>query len=131
MSGESDPAADTRDPKLREVRYCHTPSFVEVLRQLRASLLVSTYQAGKLATISAAEDSLRFSFHNLDQAMGIAVGPKRLAVGPKGQIWFFESNPQIAPSLMPAGEVDACCLARAAHVTGNFHCHKMAWGRVR
>lgn len=114
--------------KLREVRYRHSVSFVHVLRELSATLLVSTYQAGKVGAISAGENGLRFSFHNFDQAMGLAVSPKQLAVGAKGQIWFLEANPEIAPTLEPAGTFDTSYLARSAHVTGGIHCHEMAWG---
>ncbi len=59
---------------LREVRYRHSPSFVDVLRERNCSLLVSTYQAGKLVTIGVVDERLHFSFHNFDQAMGIAIG---------------------------------------------------------
>jgi uncharacterized protein (TIGR03032 family) len=128
MDRMSEPAPERADPNLREVRYRHSLSFVDVLRELRATLLVSTYQAGKLGAISAGENALRFSFLNFDQAMGVAVRPDRLAVGAKGQIWLFDSNPQIAPTLAPAGQYDACYLARSARVTGGIHCHEMAWG---
>jgi hypothetical protein len=55
MSDANDTASDKPEPKLREVRYRHSFSFVDVLRQLGATLLVSTYQAGKLGAISAGE----------------------------------------------------------------------------
>jgi uncharacterized protein (TIGR03032 family) len=113
--------------KWREVRYRHSSTFVDVLREICSTLVVSTYQAGKLVAIGVADGSLHFSFHNLDQAMGVAVGPRRVAVGAKGQIWFFDNNSQIAPTLEPAGRFDACYLARSAHVTGGIHCHEMAW----
>lgn len=128
MSDRNGSGGDKSEAKLREVRYRHSLSFVDVLREIGATLLVSTYQAGKLGAITAGEKGLRFSFLNFDQAMGVAVSPQRLAVGAKGQIWFFESNPQLAPTLAPAGQYDACYLARSAHVTGGIHCHEMAWG---
>jgi uncharacterized protein (TIGR03032 family) len=128
MSERNGAASDKSEAKLREVRYRHSLSFVDVLREIGATLLVSTYQAGKLGAISAGEKGLRFAFLNFDQAMGVAVSPQRLAVGAKGQIWFFAGNPQLAPTLAPAGQYDACYLARSAHVTGGIHCHEMAWG---
>lgn len=114
-------------PQLREVRYRHSPSFVDVLNELGCSLLVSTYQAGKLASIGVQQGRIHFSFHNFDQAMGVAASPSRLAVGAKGQIWFLDNNRQIAASLAPAGTFADCYLARRAHVTGGIHCHEMAW----
>jgi uncharacterized protein (TIGR03032 family) len=138
MSSSSPPSDGEHDPdrpepeKWREVRYRHSSNLPALLRELRCSLLVSTYQAGKLLAIGSADHpdgsaGLHFSFHNFDQAMGVAVSPRRLAVGAKGAIWFHEGNPQIAPTLAPAGRFDRCYLARSAHVTGGIHCHEMAW----
>ena len=126
----SDDPAETPD-RWREVRFRHSPSFVDVLREARCSLLVSTYQAGKLLSIGLADDKIHFSFHNFDQAMGVAVSPRQVAVGAKGQIWFLQNNSQLAPSIEPAGRYDSCYLARSAHVTGGIHCLEMAWGGER
>src|SRR5688572_25414972 len=111
--------------KWREVRYRHSPSFADVLRNMRSTLLVSTYQAGKLVAIGLSDGLLHFSFHNFDQAMGVAVSPRRIAVGAKGRIWFLDNNSQLAASLEPAGRFDACFLARSAHVTVGIQCHEM------
>jgi hypothetical protein len=43
-------------PGLREARYRYSASFPEVLQQAGCSLLVSTYQAGKLAAIGTDAD---------------------------------------------------------------------------
>src|SRR4029079_3469937 len=40
MSDANDTASDTPEPKLREVRYRHSLSFVDVFRELGATLLV-------------------------------------------------------------------------------------------
>jgi uncharacterized protein (TIGR03032 family) len=113
---------------LREARFQHTPSFVEVLRRLGATLLISTYQAGELVAVGTGPSGLEFSFHRFDKAMGVAVGPRRIAVGAKGQIWFLLDSSQLAPMIEPAGRYDRCFLARGASVTGEVQCHEVAWG---
>jgi uncharacterized protein (TIGR03032 family) len=113
---------------LREVGYRYTPNFPELLERLRCSLLVSTYQAGKLVAIGVAGYQLHFSFHNFDQAMGIAVGPARVAVGTLSHVWFLDARDDIARHREPQGRFDRCCLARRAHVTGAIRGHEMAWG---
>jgi uncharacterized protein (TIGR03032 family) len=111
----------------REVRYEHSTDFPALLTHLSVSLLVSTYQAGKLAVVSATGDRLNLTFHNFDRPMGLAVGPRQIAVGARRQAWFLASAPDIARRIAPVGQHDACFLARSSHVTGEIHGHEMAW----
>jgi hypothetical protein len=108
-------ATDSRGA-YREVRYEHSRNFPAVLAHLGASLLVSTYQAGKLFVVGARQGELTLSFHNFEQAMGIAVKHDRIAVGTRGQVWTLRSAPDIAPRLETAGRYDACYLGRTARV---------------
>ena len=115
-------------PKLREISLRHSRNWPELLQQLQVSLLVSTYQAGKLAVIGAQQGKLQLSFHNFDRPMGVAIGQKKIAVGSRSQIWFLKSAPDIARRLQPAGQFGQCFLARQCHVTGEIQCHEMAFG---
>ena len=112
---------------VREVKYKHSTDLPALLSHLGVSLLVSTYQAGKLAVIHAAEGRLALKFLNFDQPMGMAVSPQRIAVGSRRQVWFLTGAPDIAPRLAPSGTHDACFLARSCHVTGEIHGHDMDW----
>lgn len=114
---------------MREVRFRYSPSFPEVLRQLRCTLLVSTYQAGKLIAIGRTDQGLQLSLHEFDQAMGIAVAPKTIAVGARGQVWFLTDNSHLAPMIQPQGVYDRCYLPRTSTVTGGIHIHELAWGQ--
>lgn len=111
----------------REVRFRHSRDFVPILESLGATLLVSTYQAGKLVTVGATGGQLRLALHNFEQAMGIGVHPQRLAVGSRGVIWFLQSAAELAPRLAPTGQFDACYLARSSFISGNIHGHEMGW----
>ena len=114
-------------PTRREVKYRHSQEFLPLLERLRASLLISTYQAGKLASVGVHDSQLSINLHNFEQPMGIAVHPRQIAVGSRGAVWFLQSAPQIARRLEPRDRYDACYLARKAMVTGNIHVHEMAW----
>jgi uncharacterized protein (TIGR03032 family) len=114
-------------PALRPVHYEHTGNLAAVLQQLGVSLLVSTYQAGKVLAVGTHQNAVVFSFHNFEQAMGMAVGPRRLAVGTRRQVWMLQTAPDIAPRVEPAGRHDACYLTRSAQFTGAIHVHEMAW----
>lgn len=116
------------EPGWREVRYRHTPSFVDVLRQAGCTLLVSTYQAGKLIAVGHVDGELALSFRQFDQAMGVAVGAGAVAIGGRAEVWRLEAAPSLAPALDPPGRYDELFLPRTAAVTGGIQCHELAWG---
>ena len=86
------------EPPMREVRHEYSPGFPAILAGLGSSLLVSTYQAGKVVAVGVREGKLRLSFHNFDRAMGVAVRPGRIAVGSRAQVWFMDSCPEPGPA---------------------------------
>lgn len=112
----------------RQINYRHTPQLAELLRRVGCSLLVSTYQAGELVSISESGGQLDCSFHSVDRVMGIAVGSDRIAVGGRNQIWMLKENREVAPSVEPAGKHDCAYLARNGFTTGEIRCHDLAWG---
>jgi uncharacterized protein (TIGR03032 family) len=121
------PPEGTGTPPTREVRHEYTRSLPPLLSQLGVSLLVSTYQAGKVVAVGVAQGELTLSYHNFERAMGLAVKPDCLAVGARAQVWFLKTAPDIAPRVEPAGRHDACFLTRTAHFTGEIQAHELAW----
>jgi uncharacterized protein (TIGR03032 family) len=130
-SPDETPPPPESKPTLREVRHEFTLSLGPLLRRLRASLLVTTYQAGKLVVVSAGDGegpaSVDLAYHNFQRAMGVAVAPERLAVGAHGQIWTLGSAPEVARGYDAAKPYDAAYLARTSHLTGEVHIHEVAW----
>jgi uncharacterized protein (TIGR03032 family) len=95
---------------------------------LHATVLMSTYQAGKLVVVGSQAGKPTFSFHSFDQVMGVAVASDRIAIGSRRQIHFLNAAHEVAPSLPPAGTYDGCFLARSSIVTGSIHGHDLAFG---
>src|SRR5579863_9184826 len=123
MSTSSAPAALTPDPgrpKMENptpLRAVHTPNFPALLRQIGASLLVTTYQAGKLVLVRDEGDHLNTHFRAFQAPMGMALAGDRLALGTQLQIWEFVDVPAVVAKLDPPGRHDACFLPRSSHVT--------------
>ncbi len=107
--------------------YVQTDSFVALLAQLGASLVVSTYQANKLLVTRAQGPGLSMLVRTFDRPMGIAVDAHRLMIGTRNQIWTLRNAPDIAPQVEPAGMHDACYLPRSSRVTGDIGIHEIAW----
>jgi uncharacterized protein (TIGR03032 family) len=126
-----EPTTDVAPPKIDDpapLRAVHTSNFPALLRQLGASLLVTTYQAGKLVMVRDEGDHLNTHFRGFQAPMGMALSGDRLAVGTKLQVWEFVDVPAVTAKLEPPGRHDACFLPRSCHVTGNIQIHEMAWG---
>jgi uncharacterized protein (TIGR03032 family) len=117
----------TEPENLREVRYEHSNNFAAILNHLNISLFFSTYQAGKLGVLTAKNNSLAISFHNFEQAMGIAISPTQMAVGGKDWVYFLRNVPDLAPQIEPVNSHDGCFLTRGAQYTGDIAIHDLAW----
>src|SRR5215813_1814116 len=120
------PLASATDP-LPPLRSVHTTSFANVLEQFGISLLVTTYQAGKLVLLRADRGVVNTHFRSFPKPMGLAVLGNRLAIGTAREVWEFHNIPAVAPRLEPVGKHDACFLPRFGHATGEVLIHEMAW----
>ncbi len=130
QSPETEPATQPAGPTPAppSLRAVHTPNFPALLRGLGASLLVTTYQAGKLVMVRDEGDHLNTHFRTFQAPMGLALRGDRLAIGTSVQVWEYVDVPAVTSKLEPPGRHDACFLPRSCHVTGNIQIHEMAWG---
>lgn len=101
-------------------RSVHTSSFPELLSQLGASLLVSTYQSGRIVVVRADGPKLNTHLVAARSPMGIAVGDKSLAIGTAQQVWSYRTA-------AVNGKHDAYFAPRSAHVTGDIRVHEIAY----
>lgn len=121
--GEVEPTKSTP----QEIRYECANNLAELLERRGISLLISTYQAGRLVVINGVEGQLEIEFHSFEQPMGIAIdaGLNRLAVATRDAIWTAKNEPSIARQLpTPAG---TCFLSRSAQITGDIQAHQIAF----
>jgi uncharacterized protein (TIGR03032 family) len=107
----------------------HTNTFPVLLRELGISLLVSTYQAGKLIVVRAQEDGLNTHFRNFSSPMGVVYQQStgRLAIGAKSEVWEFHNQTDVAPKLEPKEKCDAAFLPRRVHHSGDIRIHEMGF----
>jgi uncharacterized protein (TIGR03032 family) len=106
-----------------------TASFAQGLDALGGSLLISTYQTGKLIVARERDGRLNTHFRDFDKPMGMAVADGRLALGTRTEVWDLRDMPAVAPKIEPAGTHDACYLPRNRHVTGDIAVHELGFAR--
>lgn len=114
------------------LRSVHTSNLPGILEQLGMSLLVTTYQAGRLVVLRSHDGVLNTHFRSFDKPMGLAVTDNRIAVGADTSIWEFHNLPAVCRKLEQSEDHggprhDACFLPRITHWTGDIQVHEMAW----
>lgn len=115
---------DNHDAGLRSV---HTSNFPDLLDQLGITLLVTTYQAGKLVMLRSDQGVLNTHFRMFDKPMGLAADANRIAIGTAMQVHEFHNIPAACNRLQSSRPHDACFLPRVTHHTGDIDVHEMAW----
>jgi uncharacterized protein (TIGR03032 family) len=123
-------AADSQPParSATAVSYEHSRGLPQLLHDLGISLIVSTYQAGKVFTVGSRAGEIRVRFHHFEKAMGIARTPTGLAIATQRQVWTLPAGPPaLARQVGQEAAHDVCLLAREAHFTGPILGHDLAW----
>ena len=109
----------------------YTHSVPRMLAELGASVLVTTYQAGRLVILRTdpRTGELNSHFRAFGKPMGLAIEPGRMALGTTAEIWEFHDIPGMRGRLAKEGEPasDGAFLPRCVHFTGDIQVHEMAW----
>lgn len=102
-----------------------TPNFAELLRLIGSSLVVSTYQTGRVVLMREKNGALNTHFRRFPKPMGIAHRPGMLALGTRTEVVTFRNVPGLADRV--GDEHDAVFVPRTALQTGDIRIHDIAW----
>jgi len=117
-------------PAEQPLRSVHTSNLPEILEHFGVSVMVTTYQAGRLVLLRAQSGVLNTHFRSFDKPMGLALADNRLAIGAATSVWEFHNLPAVCARIDSESENvahDACFLPRTTHWTGDIQIHEMAW----
>ncbi|NJO80961.1 MAG: TIGR03032 family protein [Cyanobacteria bacterium RM1_2_2] len=105
--------------------------FLEWLRQSHGSLLVTTYQAGKVLLIGWNGHQVTLLARQFDKPMGVASTGDRIALTTRQEVLFFANARLLAHSYLEEqpGRYDALYLPRASYFTGDLNTHDLAFGQ--
>ena len=125
-SGESG-AGQGGAPQPRRPPVLHASRlFPTWLKSARASLVFSTYQAGKLFMIGLRDDGRLSVFERtFERCMGLGVSDRGLWVSSLYQLWRFENF--LGPGEQKDG-YDACYVPLTGHTTGDIDIHDIHQG---
>lgn len=106
-----------------------SPSIPELLHELNATLVVTTYQAGKMIFLSAPTSSDIVQLpRNFDMPMGVAISKDKLGVASKNEITTFRNSPGHAADYPDQPNVyDNIYVPKATYYTGNIDAHDLVF----
>ncbi|MCU0267844.1 MAG: TIGR03032 family protein [Acidimicrobiales bacterium] len=108
-------------------RSTHTRTLPDLLHELDVSLVLSTYQRGRVIVLRPDHGHLSALFPPFPRPMGLALHRDLLAIATRHEVWIYQDHPIVAASLRPPDRYDACYLPRACHVTGDIRVHDVAF----
>ncbi|MCP4701648.1 MAG: TIGR03032 family protein [Gammaproteobacteria bacterium] len=107
----------------------NTPEFPDILETLGCTLVLSTYQAGKVILLSTQNGRLIQLPRAFPKPMGIAVEGRRMAIATREETVVLADAPKLAPAYpKQPGIYDGLFVPRATYYTGELDIHDMAWG---
>lgn len=108
------------------LKYECSPRFIELLRSVRSSLLISLKQARTLMVVGTSDNQLDVSFKEMDEPMGIAASIRGIAISSRRHVHTFVPVPVPEPN---ASRFDVCFVPRISFDTGDLQARDIAWGR--
>ena len=123
---QSAPPRPSDDSPLRSV---YTGSMPQMFEQLQSSMLITTYQTGKLICARHDRGLVNTHFRDFNRPMGITALRDRFALGTRSEVLDYRNFPAVAPKIDPPGKHDAAFLPRNRHFTGDIQIHEIAFAQ--
>jgi uncharacterized protein (TIGR03032 family) len=104
--------------------------FAGWLAGMNGSLILTTYQAGKVVLVGWDGHQVVVLPRDFDKPMGLAVDGPRLLLATRHEVLLLADAPALARDFDPAapGRYDALYLPRARYCTGDLNAHDVAIG---
>ncbi|MEP5161514.1 DUF4915 domain-containing protein, partial [Ekhidna sp.] len=111
--------------------YQHTKSFAQIMHALKSSLVLSTYQTGKVVMFSPKNESQMIQLpRNFKKPMGVASHDRHLAIACLNEIVLTHRSSNAAKAYPNKPDVyDAIYLPRSSHYTGSVDTHDISYGK--
>jgi uncharacterized protein (TIGR03032 family) len=115
--------------QLQPLTCTHSANLPELLSSLNCSIIISTYQAGKVIFISAADRSRLVQLpRNIQKPMGIAIQSERLAIASRHDVTLYTNAGKMAGNYpKQPNTYDALYLPRSTYYTGETDIHDLHW----
>lgn len=113
------------EPKQPAVEVIHTTNFPALLRQLRGSLFITTYQANRMLVCTGhQEKKISVLMRVMEKPMGLALEQRRMAICGRNKIWYFYPVFGLGDIEKSGVNHEFTFAPRHCHVTGDVASHQ-------
>lgn len=111
-----------------EIHCAASDAFGDWLARAGGAVLITTYQAGKVAVLGWDGTRVTLLMREFDKPLGMAVQGNRIALATRHDVWMLANAPLLAPDYIEGqpGRYDALFLPRATYHTGDLNIHDVA-----
>jgi uncharacterized protein (TIGR03032 family) len=110
----------------QQISFTYSQNIVAVLKQLKCTIVMSTYQSGKLMIIGQYDDAIDIRYKDFPRPMGMYASNNKLWAGLGHGIWQF-NNFSNAGKNLDNREFNACYLPMNIYFTGDIDIHEMQY----
>jgi uncharacterized protein (TIGR03032 family) len=111
----------------KTISFNYPDSLVQMLGQFGITLVISTYQSGKILLVGQDDNKLDIRYKDFLRPMGMAAQGSNLWAGLGHGIWHFQNLATAAPLVDKEKKFTACYLPFNIHFTGDVDIHEMAF----
>lgn len=106
----------------------HANNFIELLKQLKCTIIISTYQSDKIMILGQHKNELDIRYKDFPRPMGMYSEKGTIWAGLGHGIWKFNNFVGAAAEIDKNKTYNACYLPLDIHFTGDIDIHEMEMG---
>lgn len=119
---------ETKQPKNQKIKFNYPDSLVEWLSRVQSTIVVTTYQTGKILIVGQYEGKLDLRYKNFPRPMGMYSARNCMWAGLGHGIWQFRNYQSAAAKVDEKKVYTGCYLPGSIHFTADIDIHEMEVG---
>ncbi|MDD2791002.1 MAG: TIGR03032 family protein [Sulfurimonas sp.] len=116
----------TKTPPPQNIDFTYSVNVVELLKQMKSTIAMSTYQSGKIILMGQENDAFDIRYKEFPRPMGMYANAGKIWAGLGHGIYQFANFSGVAPKLEGAA-FDACYMPQNIHFTADIDIHEMEY----
>lgn len=116
-----------QQPQEQKIAFAYSQNIVNFFKQTHTTVLLSTYQTGKIMIIGQENDQFDIRFKEFPRPMGMCKKDGRVYAGLGHGIYQFSNYSGLTKNLEEGNRYDACYIPQNIHFTGDIDIHEMEY----